>query len=121
MRDLERGSSSWNPHRDMHEVLEYISTHYAQALKISDLAQVAGLSISQFDRRFQKALGQTPSRFLIHFRLTRACQLLAHTDETLSWIAHEVGFFDHSHFSREFQKMFGASPGRYRKKHARRK
>jgi AraC-like DNA-binding protein len=57
---------------------------------------------------------------LIRYRLTRASQILVQSEETLSYIAQEVGFYDHSHFSREFQKLFGLSPGRYRKTHSER-
>ncbi len=118
MRDLDRDARSWKPHRRMSGVLDYISAHFAEPVTIQKLAHVAGLSISQFDRRFRKAFGQTPSRFLIRYRLTRASQLLVQTDQTISRIAQETGFFDHSHFSREFRAMFGVSPGRYRKTHS---
>ncbi len=118
MRDLERSATSSRPYRKMRQVVEYISEHYASPLRMDDLAKVAGLSISQFDRRFQKAFGQTPSRFLIHYRLTRASQLLVQSNYTIGYIALEVGFYDHSHFTREFRKMFGLSPGRYRREHA---
>jgi AraC-like DNA-binding protein len=117
MRDLDRDARSWRPHRRMSKVLDHIAQHYADPLSIRDLAGVAGLSISQFDRRFRAAFGQTPSRFLIRYRLTRASQLLVESDETISRIALETGFYDHSHFTREFRKMFGLSPGRYRQEH----
>ncbi len=118
MRDLDREARSWKPHRRMSGVLDYISAHFAEPITIRKLAAVAGLSISQFDRRFRRAFGQTPSRFLIRYRLTRASQLLVRTDQIISRIAQETGFFDHSHFSREFRAMFGVSPGRYRKTHS---
>lgn len=117
MRDLDRDARSWQPHRRMGNVMDHIDLHFAESLTIRDLAIVAGLSISQFDRRFRDAFGQTPSRFLIRYRLTRASQRLVDSDYTISRIAQEVGFYDHSHFTREFRNMFGTSPGRYRKEH----
>lgn len=117
MRDFERSDTAWQPYRHMNAVVEYINGHYADPIEIRELARVANLSLSQFERRFQTAFGQTPARFLIRYRITRASQLLVHTDATLSQIAQDVGFYDHSHFSREFQKLFGTSPGRYRKEH----
>ena len=94
-----------------------LGANYANAIDIADLARVAGLSISQFERRFRQVFQQTPSRFLIRYRLTRASQMLMRSDTTISEIAQDVGFYDHSHFSREFQKLFGTAPGRYRKEH----
>ena len=118
MRDFDRSDNSWLPYRRMNDVVNYINQHYAEPLSIEDLAKVASLSVSQFERRFRSVFQQTPSRFLIRYRLTRASQMLVHTDASLSEIAQCVGFYDHSHFSREFQKVFGSPPGRYRSEHA---
>jgi len=117
MRDFDRSDNAWKPYRRMNAAVDYISKHYADPLEVANLAAVAGLSISQFERRFRIAFQQTPSRFIIRYRLTKASQLLVQTDNTISQIALEVGFYDHSHFSREFQKLFNIAPGRYRKQH----
>ncbi|MEN8724827.1 MAG: AraC family transcriptional regulator [Lentimonas sp.] len=118
MRDFDRSDNAWQPYRRMNATVDYISQHYAEPIEVGDLAKVASLSISQFERRFRTVFQQTPARFLIRYRLTRASQILVHSDATLSRIALEVGFYDHSHFSREFRKLFGMSPGHYRKEHA---
>jgi AraC-like DNA-binding protein len=117
MRDFDRSDNAWKPYRRMNAAVDYISKHYADPLEVANLAAVAGLSISQFERRFRIAFQQTPSRYIIRYRLTKASQLLVQTDNTISQIALEVGFYDHSHFSREFQKLFNIAPGRYRKQH----
>lgn len=118
MHDLDKSNNAWNPYRRMSAVIDYIGLHFQEPLEMSDLAGVAGLSVSQFERRFRVVFQQTPSRFLIHYRLTHASHMLIDSDETLSTIAQEVGFYDHSHFSREFQKLFDMPPGRYRKEHS---
>ncbi len=117
MRDFDRSDTAWQPYRRMNAAVDYINAHYDAPIEVADLAKVAGLSVSQFERRFRTVFQQTPSRFLIRYRLTRASQMLVHTDETLSHIAQEVGFYDHSHFSREFRKLFGSAPGQYRREH----
>lgn len=114
MRDFARSENTWQPYRRMNAAVDYISKHFNSPIQIADLAKVANLSMSQFERRFQQVFQQTPARFLIRFRLTRASQMLINTEATLSYIAHEVGFYDHSHFSREFKKEFDQSPGQYR-------
>lgn len=118
MRDFDRSDTAWQPYRRMNAVVDYINQHYAEPIEMAQLAQIASLSISQFERRFRFVFEQTPSRFLIRYRLTRASQLLIHGDATVSQIAQDVGFYDHSHFTREFQKLFGMPPGRYRKAHS---
>jgi len=117
MRDFERSDNAWQPYRRMNAVVDHINRHYAEPIGLADLAKVASLSISQFERRFRIVFEQTPSRFLIRYRLTRASHILMHSDNTVSQIAQDVGFYDHSHFTREFQKLFGMAPGRYRKIH----
>lgn len=114
MRDFDRSHNAWQPYRRMNAVVDYISKHFQEPLEVSDLARVAGLSLSQFERRFRAVFQQTPARFLIRYRLTRASQMLIHSENTISFIAQEVGFYDHSHFSREFRKLFGRPPGQYR-------
>ncbi|CAA6677868.1 MULTISPECIES: AraC family transcriptional regulator [unclassified Lentimonas] len=117
MRDFDRSDNAWQPYRRMNAVVDYINQHFSEPIEMAQLAKVANLSISQFERRFRTVFEQTPSRFLIRYRLTRASQILMHSDHTVSEIAQEVGFYDHSHFTREFQKLFGMAPGRYRKTH----
>jgi len=117
MRDFERSDDAWKPYRRMSTAVEYISQHYNEPIGVEQLAKIASLSVSQFERRFRAVFEQTPSRFLIRYRLTRASQMLMHSDDTISQIAQDVGFYDHSHFTREFQKLFGLAPGRYRKQH----
>ena len=117
MRDFERSDDAWQPYRRMNAAVEYMSQHYDEPIEIAELAKVASLSVSQFERRFRTVFEQTPTRFLIRYRLTRASQMLMHSDDTISQIAQDVGFYDHSHFTREFKKLFGRAPGRYRREH----
>ena len=117
MRDFDRSEEDWQPYRRMNAVMDYIKENYARPIEIADMAQKASLSVSQFERRFTKLFQQSPSRFLILYRLTRASVMLMESEDTLGKIALEVGFYDQSHFSREFQKCFGQAPGQYRKEH----
>ena len=41
--------------------------------------------------------------------------LLAHTGERVSSIAHRVGFSDEAYFSRRFSQRFGIAPTAYRR------
>jgi AraC-like DNA-binding protein len=56
----------------------------------------------------------TPSGYLRQFRIGKACQMLIETDKTISTIAAETGFTDHSHLIREFTNAIGSTPGAYR-------
>jgi len=90
---------------------------HAEALRVSELARVAGLSRSQFDRQFRRLLGMPPREYLLRIRIHAACHLLEETDRKATAIAQETGFFDHSHFSRTFRRIIGCSPRTYRYRH----
>jgi AraC-like DNA-binding protein len=117
MRDFEQDVAQWQPYRNMNTAVEYIQQHYKEPLEIAKLAQVSGLSVSQFGRRFRAVFQHTPIQFLLRYRLIRASEILIRSNLTVSHIAQQVGFYDHSHFSREFRRLFGLSPGVYRQQH----
>lgn len=81
---------------------------------VSGLAAAAGLSRSQFTRRFQGRMNTAPNRFIIQARITRAGQLLRDTDMTVGAIAEMLGYTDMYQFSRQFKAKTGHTPTRYR-------
>ncbi len=100
----------------MARVLEFLHMHASESVTGIQLAQLAGLSESQFERTFRKTFGLTPRQYLIRIRMEHACRLLRETDLTLAAVAAECGFYDHAHLSRAFLAQMGESPSRYRKR-----
>lgn len=92
---------------------------YGSELKIADLARLSGISHSQFVRRFHSVLGMSPKDYLQRIRVRKSCRLLEETQLTVANIAHQCGFYDHSHFSHAFRSQTGLSPSAYRKEHLR--
>lgn len=90
---------------------------FAGPLTTAQLAQQAGLSISQFERSFRKAFGTSPHQYLVGIRVDHACRLLIETDDTVSAVAQRCGFYDHAHFTRAFAALMGTSPSGYRRDH----
>jgi len=97
--------------------LDYIRECYAERIEVSKLAGIAGMSPRSFQRHFKQAFQVSPSEHLRQFRIGKACQLLIETDLTITAVASETGFSDHSHLVREFTKTRGVSPGAYRKRY----
>lgn len=90
---------------------------FAEPLTTAQLAQQAGLSISQFERNFRKAFGTSPHQYLVGIRVEHACRLLTETDDTVAAVAQLCGFYDHAHFTRAFASVTGTSPSGYRRDH----
>lgn len=114
-RNMTDAYEKLRPYAEMNEVLEYVREHYAQPIKIDELAKVSHLSASQFERRFKKVFDITPTRHVLNVRIRAACNLLTSTHDTIASVALETGFYDHSHFVRSFKKLMGLLPSAYRK------
>jgi AraC-like DNA-binding protein len=99
------------------QVVEFINREYSQPIEIAQLARMAALSLSQFERRFKQVFQETPVRFVLKIRVSEACKLLVHTRRPVSWIARATGFFDQSYFSKQFSRHMGMSPRQYREKY----
>ncbi len=97
-------------------VIGHLHEHFADRLSSSELAEMAGLSVSHFERRFRRAFGSSPRQYLVRIRIEHAAKLLLETEQTVSQVAQACGFFDHAHFSRSFRRIMQLSPSEYRKR-----
>ncbi len=97
------------------EVMNFIHHSYAQRITVDELAAKAYLSRSQFERQFKKLFHITPLKYVTKYRLYRAClQLRNHQNDTITQVAHDCGFCDHSYFTNVFTREIGKSPKAYR-------
>lgn len=81
------------------------------------MARAAGLSRFHFLRRFKRATGTTPWRYLIELRLAKAKNLLIDPACSVAEAARLAGFTDPAYFSRLFRKRTGVTPRAYRGLH----
>jgi len=116
-QNLHKLGDTWKPYHKMSRIIDYISSNYRSRIDVKNLARVTNLSVSQFERTFRVNFGMTPVKFINRFRVHQACLSLRRTNGTITQIAHDCGFCDHSHLSREFVRIMGKSPGQYRKSH----
>lgn len=83
---------------------------------VEAMAEAAGLSRRQLERRFLASVGLTPRAALRVARLRRAVALLhAGPPRTLSEVAFRAGYADQPHLTRDFVALAGTTPGRYRR------
>lgn len=90
--------------------LHHIGKHYAEDLKIGDLASVSHMSETHFRRVFQKTMNMTPSDYLNLVRVQMACELMKKSEDSMEMVAEKCGFQSVSTFNRNFKKIVGTTP-----------
>lgn len=93
-----------------------LSQHYAQPLRVAELAATCGCSEGHFHRAFRKRTGTTPVAFVTAERLRQAMRLITASTMPLSAIAAAVGYADPWYFSRMFKRFAQCSPQTYRQR-----
>ena len=100
------------------EVVQHIHANLDAPLRSDDLAHLAGLSTTQFDRRMRRVFRLSPKQFAMKCRIEEASRRLAETDEPIGEIALGCGFSDQSALTRQFKATTGMPPGEFRATHS---
>ena len=95
--------------------LDEIECDSGAELRLSGLAQNAGVSSAHLARTFRGAFGRTVGAYARERRLARAAHLIRASERTLADIATSAGFYDQAHFTRAFKAQFGTTPAVFRK------
>jgi AraC-like DNA-binding protein len=94
--------------------LAYLDAHFLENVTLSELSDIAGLSVFHFLRLFRATAGLPPHAYLIQRRIDYARCLLSQGFPIVH-VSLEAGFADQSHFTRWFKKIVGVTPGQYRR------
>lgn len=114
-RRVAASASTPNWYHKIEGVIDHIANHYKEPITLARLADIAGCSRSRFCALFRKTAGVTPQKYLTRIRLNAARALLQDTQQNISDIAQDCGFYDHSHFIRTFRAITGQNPTDYRR------
>lgn len=95
-------------------VANFVTANYSQAVSLTTVAELVGMSESAFSRFFTKATGNGFNEFLNRVRISRACDLLAHSNKPVTNICFEVGFNNVANFNRRFRRIKNITPREYR-------
>ncbi|MCM5680168.1 helix-turn-helix transcriptional regulator [Schlegelella sp. S2-27] len=87
-----------------------------ESMPLDAVAREAGLSTSQFIRRFHAVFGETPHQMRIRMRLEAAKRLLVLHGETVTAACMAVGFSSLGSFSHLFAQRYGEPPSAYRRR-----
>ncbi len=95
--------------------LDYIESNYMQPFSMEDLADLCHWSPTHFRRVFHEIMGTSPLEYVNNIRITKACNLIRSTEDSILNISESVGFHSISSFNRYFIKVMQIPPREYRK------
>lgn len=95
--------------------VRHIGRNLAARIRVQDLANHGGVSVSQIERDFIDVFGVPPTRYVARMRLDAAMDMLSGGD-AIAEIAHACGYADQSAFTRRFQAALGMTPSEYRRR-----
>ena len=95
-------------------LFSFLDENFRDPITPADAASVVKMSPSHFRRAFKQVTGQSFVLYLNHFRVAKAQDLLATTEQPISEIGLEVGFCDQSYFGLIFRRITSLTPRQYR-------
>ena len=104
-----------NTDNTMHQISQYISSHYSEPLPLEFLCKKFCISKSHLSRKFKEYAGIGLNEYITYVRITNAEHLLKETTLSLTQISEQCGFSDSNYFSTVFKKITGVSPYKYSK------
>lgn len=94
------------------QALHWLKHHFAEPLRIENIARQAHMSPSAFHHSFKALTAMTPLQYQKQLRLQEARRLLLGDDIDAATAGLRVGYESASQFNREYHRLFGDSPRR---------
>ncbi len=114
VRSYEAQRAAMLPYMELASVADHLKKHFRDKLDMPQLAKMARMSVRQFERKFRATFQMTPRDYMVRMRVIEACDLLARTNQPVTTVALESGFYDHSDFARQFRRHMGQTASQYR-------
>ncbi len=116
MSDLEvKIGTNFGRNKIVSRAVRYIEENYSDpSIKVAQIAKQVNVERGYLYSLFMKYLNLSPQEYLMKFRLTKATDLLNHTELPVDKLALSCGYQDPVTFSKAFKKMFNVPPSRYR-------
>lgn len=113
-KDLRTANERDKDYSAMAEVIQFIQKNFGERLRVTDLADRAGLSTYQFEQRIKRLFQITAGQLIQKTRMEAAVRRLRETNDPIATVALDCGYSDQSAFTRQFRQTTGLSPSEYR-------
>lgn len=120
MRELSTGQFAANvmhqhsSDESLGRVMDYLSRHYSEVIRLSEVAEMVNMSESSFCRFFKQHTSKSFIDFLTDIRLGAASRALIDSSLSIAEIGYDCGFNNLSNFNRIFKKKKGVTPSKFR-------
>ena len=102
--------------RRIYALVEYICRSYHEPLSARTVAERFGFTATEMNHALMLQVEKNFEEFLNYTRINRAAELLLTTDQTVTYVAMEVGYANVKTFNRNFLRFKVMTPGDFRKK-----
>lgn len=113
-RDLRTPSDDDVVVASLARVVDHVRANLTDRISVADLAEVAGCSPSQLERRMRKTFGLPAGKYVLRARVDRAAELLVGTDLPLAEVAVRAGFYDQADLTHRFARLTNETPAQFR-------
>lgn len=97
-------------------MLTFIEYNYMDKISVEAIGASANVSKRECLRSFKANLHTSPFAYITDFRIRKAAEMLAETDDSIITVSEACGFSSNSYFGKVFHKVMGCTPKEYRKK-----
>lgn len=99
----------------MKEILDYVQKNYGNPISLEDVATHVNLSVGYVSNYFKEKMQMPFTEYVLNFRMEKAKELLAHTNEKIYRVAELTGYQNSQYFVTVFKKNTGVTPAEYRR------
>lgn len=100
---------------EIQKIVDHIEANFDREVTAHEIESMSHYSYRNFQRIFFKLFNETISGFQKRLRLENSYKKLIYTEDSISEIAWQVGYFNIQSFSKAFKKEYSISPAEARK------
>ena len=102
------------PYNGILKTLDYMEKVESEAFNLSEMAKMAGMSVSSYTQKFRALIGNSPGEYFMGIKLEKIRDELIFSELSITELADKYGFCDTSYMIKQFRKWHGISPAGYR-------
>lgn len=96
------------------QIIQIVQTEYTEDLTLKSIAKILHVNVMYLGQVFKKETGKSFSKYLNHYRINLAKELLLQSKEPVNDIADRIGYRNQGYFYKNFKNLVGQSPGEFR-------